>query len=230
MPNMINTELTSWTGDTIIGPSGDVYRVDDAAADNLDVRVWVWNPNTRDLDDLYTAAGATPNSRTEALAVIEEHTMRALAAKEPTPPTGDEQQQAELRNAAAKDDRNFAGVLNAVNDITDGTDRQTVLAALDTYRADAIDRMSTEYWVFPGVPISRLRSVEGGDHPLRQAEDDAAAWAEKTRDQATVVTVRVEKNPDGTKWSPALYFQFQGVRGVSEEHLRTNPARERFDD
>jgi hypothetical protein len=227
---MINTELASWTGDAIIGPSGDVYRIDDATHDGLDVRVWVWNAKSRDLDELDTPAGTTPKTREEALTVIEAHTLAALAAQEPAPLSTDEQKQINLRNAAAKDDRYFAGILNAVNAIADDTDRRAVLTALDTYRVEALDRMSTEYWVFPGVPISRIREVEGGDNPLSLAEEDAASWAEKTRDQATVVSVRVEKHSDGTKWSPALYFQFQGVRGVTEEHLRSNPAQERLDD
>ena len=228
MPNIITSELTSWQGETVIGASGDIYRIDDATDENLGVRVWVWNAKHRDLDELDTAGKQM--TRDEALAAIEAHSLAALAAKEPMPLTADEQKQLDLRNSAAKDDRYFAGTLNAVNAIADDTDRQTVLTALDAYRAEAIDRMSTEYWVFPGVPISRIREVEGGDSPLSQAEEDAASWAEKTRDQATVVSVRVEKHSDGTKWSPALYFQFQGVRGVAEEHLRTNPAQERFDD
>lgn len=228
MPNIITSELTSWQGETVIGASGDIYRIDDATDENLGVRVWVWNAKHRDLDELDPAGQSM--TRDEALAAIEAHTLAALAAKEPTPLTDEERKQVELRDAASKSDQHFAATLTAVNAITDDTDRRAALTALDAYRAEAIDRMSTEYWVFPGVPISRVRDAAGNDSALKLAEEEAAAWAEKTRDQATVVAVRVQKNNDGTKWSPALYFQFQGVRGVSEEHLRTNPAAERFDD
>ncbi|MGW8431402.1 hypothetical protein ACWGJ9_09770 [Curtobacterium citreum] len=228
MPNLITSELTSWQGETVIGASGDIYRIDDATNDGLGVRVWVWNAKHRDLDELDPAGHAM--TRDEALAAIEAHTLAALAAKDPTQPTDDEQRQDELRQEAAKKNGAFADLLNAVTAITDDADHRATLAALDAHRADTIDRMSTEYWVFPGVPISRIRGLDDGDNPLRQAEEDAAAWAEKTRDQATVVSVRVEKNPDGSKWAPALYFQFQGVLGVAEEHLRKNPEQERFDD
>ncbi|WIE81043.1 hypothetical protein [Curtobacterium sp. MCSS17_016] len=229
MPTMINTELTSWTGDTIIGPSGDVYRLDDDFDTGLDVRVWVWNAKTRDLDQLDTPAGTTPKTRDEALAVIEVHSLAALAAKEPTAATDDDKQQDELRKAAAQQNRYFAGVLTAADKITDESARQSVLNALDEYRADAFDGMIHEYWVFPGVPIGKVKDGFGNDSALELAERAAADWAEKTHDQATVVSVRSERNPDGSAWSPATYFQWQGVRGVTEEQLRKNEPTERFD-
>lgn len=220
MPNIITSELTSWQGETVVGASGDIYRIDDATNDGFGVRVWVWNAKHRDLDEL-DPAGQTM-TRDEALAAIEAHTLAALAAKEPTPPTDDEQRQDELRNEAAQRDYAYGHVLTAVNAITDTTDRRTVLAALDKLRQQQFDDVRVEHWVFPGAPIGKFSTPLTHRIALEDAEECAAEWAQKHEGQATVVNVQLTRNPDGSWWAPAQYAQYQGVVFVSEDQLRQN--------
>ena len=295
MPNIINAELASWAGETIVGTSGNIYRLDDPQ-DGTQLRVWVWDVNLSDLDPLFTAAGNDPANRDEALAILEQHNIQVLtdreaAAKQPAvitwdgihgtgmsgetytieefggglfkPHTGQDDtayylettaayegtvkaakrvaerhekqlladeaaKQPALRTAAAKWSMNFGKLTAAVEAIEATTDRQKVLSALDTYRAEAFDKAVREYWVFPGVPIEKFSERIGTGSALQQAERRAAEWAEETKDQSTVVFVRSDRNPDGSVWSPAVYAQWQGVHAVGEDALRPNVAQERI--